>query len=258
MLIISYGIPKSGSTLTFELINGMLKTIGHAQKRLPDGLVSPGHNINFLEKITPAAVTNLVEAVPEGGYICIKTHARLEPPAFLHLEELQKQKKVQIVASFRDPRDICLSLMDAGARAREKGLKAFSECTDLASVLPKVQRSLTTFRIWGAIDGTLRLPYELVAFTPNRAVSEMEKAFGFSCDREAAKRHAFKDAFTQKNKAVENRHQTDLTPEEAGHLAQVFDKFLRRVMRKNDDEWFSLFRPHFLNKAPKQAATEDA
>ena len=47
---------------------------------------------------------------------------------------------------------------------------------------------------------------------------------------------------------------TDPT-EENEHLVQVFDKFLRRVMRRNDDEWFSLFRPHFLAKAPK---TEDA
>jgi hypothetical protein len=259
MLIISYGIPKSGSTLTFELINGMLKTIGHAQKRLPDGLVSPGHGVNFLEKVTPAGVDNLVAAVPEGGHICVKTHARIEPPVFLHLEELQKQKKIQIVASFRDPRDICLSLMDAGARAREKGLKAFSECTDLASVLPKVQRNLTTFRIWGAINGTLRLPYEMVAFTPNRAVVELEKVLGFECNRDLAKRHAFEDAFTQKNKGTEKRHETDLTPEENEHLAQVFDKFLRRVMRKNDDEWFSLFRPHFLAKAPKtEPKTEDA
>jgi hypothetical protein len=122
-------------------------------------------------------------------------------------------------------------------------------------VLPKVQRNLTTFRIWGAIHGTLRLPYELVAFSPQRAVIELEKVFRFQCNREAAIKYAFKDAFTQKNKGVVNRHQTDLTPAENEHLVELFDKFLRRVVRRNDDEWFSLFRPHFLAKTPK---TEDA
>jgi hypothetical protein len=254
MLVISYGIPKSGSTLTFELINGMLASAGHPQKRLPDGLVSPGHGVNFLEKIYPDTLANLVAAVPQGGFIAVKTHTRIERPVFRLLEELQAQRKVQVVASYRDPRDICLSLMDAGARAREKGLKAFSECTDLASVIPKVERQLVTFRMWAAIQGSLRLSFDLVAFNADRAIEKLERAIGITGDRDAAKKHAFHDAFTQKNKGVRNRHASDLAIEQKLHLEQVFDKFLRRVVKRDDDAWFTTYRENFLAQVPNENA----
>ncbi len=37
MLIISYGIPKSGSTLAYELLRGMLANAGFAQEFARDG-----------------------------------------------------------------------------------------------------------------------------------------------------------------------------------------------------------------------------
>src|SRR5262245_54082063 len=106
MLILCYGIPKSGSTLAFELANGMLATVGWKPKKLPATLVSPGHSVNFLEKVDVRVIDNLLAAVPPGGYLCIKTHAKLDRKTFRHLEELQAQRKVQIIASYRDPRDI--------------------------------------------------------------------------------------------------------------------------------------------------------
>jgi hypothetical protein len=254
MLIISYGIPKSGSTLTFELLNGMLASIGHKQTRLADGIVSAGHGINFLEKVNPTVVEGLLGALPRGGHVCVKTHARIDRTTFRLLEDLHTQRKVQVVASYRDPRDICLSLMDAGARARAKGTKAFSECTDLASVVPKVERQLGVFRTWAAITGALRLGYDLVAFSPDKAIDAIEAVLGIASDRAVAKRHAFEDAFTQKNKGVRSRWQRELSAEQQEELATVFDKFIRRVCRRNDDTWFTLYREKFLAQTPAQHA----
>lgn len=253
MLIISYGIPKSGSTLTFELINGMLKSIGHPQERLPDGLVSPGHGVNFIEKVTPDVVSKLIAALPADGFICVKTHARLDRSILGQLEDLQAQRKLQVVACYRDPRDICLSLMDAGKHAREKGKKAFSECTDLKSVVPKVERQLMTFRVWGAVRGAIRLNYDVVAFATDRAFDVLEAALGIKCDREIARQHAFSDAFTQMNKGVRNRYVTDLTAEDATYLAEVFEKFIRRVIKRNDDSWFSSYRNNVLARPVENA-----
>jgi hypothetical protein len=247
MLIVCYGIPKSGSTLTFELVKGMLISIGHKQTRLPNTLVSEGHSVNFLEKVDPEKIDNLVAAVPPGGYLCIKTHAKIDRRTFRHLETLQAERKVQIIASYRDPRDICLSLVDAGERARAKGMTAFSRTTDIETAMPRVERQIASFRTWGAIKGTLRLGYDVVAFSPDKALDSLERVLGFTCGREAAKKHAFEEAFTQKNKAVRDRHATELTPEQKAELDETFGKFLRRVIERNDDQWFAAHRERFLS-----------
>jgi Sulfotransferase domain len=254
MLILCYGITKSGSTLTFELIKGMLHSIGQEQYRLPSELVTARHKINFLESVNKGTIKRLVAAIPNDRMIAVKTHQSINPATFLLLEELQAERKVQVVASYRDPRDICLSLLDAGNSARARGTKPFSEYTDLASTVLPVQRQLLRFQKWASIRGALRLDYELVAFSPDRAIDAIEHAIGIQCDHSQAKRHAFDDAFTQKNKAVMRRHAEELTEQQAQELLRAFGKFIQHVCTKNDDRWLAAFRERFLANAAASRA----
>src|SRR6476661_3839031 len=65
MLVLCYGITKSGSTLTFELIKGVLETSGNPQQRLPDGPVNPDHRINYVQPLNRKRLKELVSAVGE-------------------------------------------------------------------------------------------------------------------------------------------------------------------------------------------------
>ena len=112
-----------------------------------------------------------------------------------------------------------------------------------------VQRQLLKFQKWASIRGALRLDYEVVAFSPDRAIDAIERAIGIQCDRSYAKRHAFDNAFTQKNKAVMRRHAKELSEQQAQELLSVFSEFIQAVCTKNDDLWFSAFREEFLAKA---------
>jgi hypothetical protein len=245
MLVLCYGITKSGSTLGFELIKGMLKSIGHEQGRLSEGPVKPGHAINFVQQVDRKKLDDLLHLVGNRS-IAVKTHAGVRDHVFPYLEELQEKRLVQIVASYRDPREICLSLADAGAHARTHNRTAFSEFTDIKSAVPGVLRQIAKFRRWGAVRGALRLDYDVVAFSPDAAIDSIEERLGIACDRAYAKRYAFDEAFTQKNKAMRYRAKEELTKEQYAALTTTFAEFLENAYERVNESWFAKVREDIL------------
>jgi hypothetical protein len=241
MLIICYGITKSGSTLAFELIKGMLESVGHGQVRLPDGAINPGHRINYVQPLDRNRLSQLLEAVGD-RWIAVKTHAGFPDVMLPQLERLQNQQRIQIVASYRDPRDICLSLIDAGHRSRAEGKKEFSEVNDLETAIPRVSEQIVKFNKWAAIKGTLRLDYDLVAFSPDAAIDRIEQSLGFVCDRARAKEHAFEQAFTQMNKGQRSRAREEMSEEQYAELTRTFSSFISNVCEGDGEAWLGGLR----------------
>jgi hypothetical protein len=254
MLILCYGITKSGSTLAFELVKGALASAGHPQVRLPDGTVEPGHNVNFIaRKLGRNRLETLLDQIGTERRIAVKTHADFLLPLFPWIEEMQARREVQIVASYRDPRDICVSLMDAGKLARKDGRKAFSLIQSLSDAAESVQRQIAKFRNWGSVHGALRLSYELVAFSPDKALDAIEHLLDVRCDRAAAKKHAFEDAFTQKNLGGIDRFKTELSAEEQRQLTEKFEAFIRQVCEEQREVWFTEHRNQVLEKLARHS-----
>src|SRR5262249_15016403 len=157
----------------------------------------------------------------------------------LQLEKLQASGQVQIIASYRDPRDVCLSMVDAGQIAREKNRREFAEYTDLNSTLRQIEKQTVIFRKWGAIPGTVRLDYETLAFEPEATMTMLDNVLGIASDHAKAQHYAFNRAFTQKNRAVTNRRATDLSPEEDARLVRIFGTFIENVVEHPSDTWFA-------------------
>jgi len=248
MLILCYGITKSGSTLAFELVKGMLESVGQSQARLPDGPIDAGRRINYIEEFDDAKLDELLDAIGP-RFVAVKTHTTFKAELFPRLEALEAARKLQVIASYRDPRDICLALMDAGAKSREKGHRAFLMVEDMASAIAKVKQQIPKFRKWASISGALRLDYETVAFAPDEAIAAIEQRIGIVCDRESAKKHAFEGAFTQKNKAKQRRHESELTAAQNAELLEIFGPFIRSVCENGDEEWFAEHRRKMLARA---------
>ena len=250
MLIICYGITKSGSTLAFELVKGMLESVGHPQTRLSDDVILPQHGINFVQRFGTDHLKDLLKAVGD-RWVAVKTHASPPYASFRYLDELQQQGRVCVIASYRDPRDICLSLIDAGTRARAKNRRAFAEVSGIPDAVRGVLRQIPKFRRWGALTGTLPLNYELVAFSPDKAISLIEERLGIKCDREYAKRHAFQKAFTQKNKALPHRSRNELPSELYEELTKTFSDFLQNACGSENQAWFASERDAVLARLEK-------
>jgi hypothetical protein len=194
---------------------------------------------------------DLLDAVGD-RWIAVKTHAGFPDPMLPYVEDLQRRRRLQVIASYRDPRDICLSLIDAGTRSRAHGVKEFSEIRDIESAVPVVLEQIVKFRKWASVRDTLRLDYDEVAFAPDRAIDRIERRLGIACDREKAKQYAFEEAFTQKNKAQRYRALTELSDEQNAELMEAFAEFIWNVCEACDEIWYERFRAQLLARVKKQ------
>jgi hypothetical protein len=228
MLVLSFGIQKSGSTLAFELVRGVLMAAHFPQRRLPDGVVAPKHRANFvrLQEDTRAVVDGILGALRPGEIAVVKTHDVFAEEHRTYLADLIGAGRLRVQTCHRDPRDVCLSLVDAGNRARRAGRTAFNEITTLEEAANAVSRNIERLRQWRTLPNVLTLPYATVAFESHSAVRAIEAYLGVHTNVLAAIHHAFFDAFTQRNKAIKERHKRELTPEQTEALTMRFQDFL--------------------------------
>jgi len=256
MLVISYGIPKSGSTLAYELIRRVLISAGHDQELLHHSRarsINPDPKRNFIGRTQRDIVAALIEKIGPSRVIAMKTHGRIDPANFTWFEERQRAGDIRVIASFRDPRDVALSLLDAGKRAGGRG--PFAEIVDLEIALDRVETRLKDFRLWAALEGTLRLNYEDLAFAPDKAISAIEQALGVSADHEEVIRYVFTEARTLRNKATPRRHETELDAKQAEALRQRFHRFLSNVIESDSQAWFDKYRKRTLRRSAREAAS---
>jgi hypothetical protein len=231
MLVPCYGIQKSGSTLTFELVKGVLQTAGFEQtflrnERFKAGVPVPQSARNYIERITKEKIEGLIAEIGSDRRIAVKTHGAFPDEMFPWLEEMQARRELQVIVSWRDPRDICLSLLDAGERSRRIKAGAFTELQTLDAAAAYVSKRIARYRKWAALRGTLRLDYDAVAFAPDAAIDAIEKDLGVASDRVQAKQYAFEEADTRKNKALRDRHLDEMTAEQMAKLEKTFHRFL--------------------------------
>ena len=245
MIVLSYGMTKSGSTLAFELCKSILQQKGFEQRKLPEEVVAPGHHINFLSDLSVPALARVMQEVAPQEMIVLKLHTPIERPEMAFIESAIAAGEMRLQVNLRDPREICLSLIDAGAKARENERVAFSEIADLEDAIKVVNRQLAVCRRWGAIKGATYLLYNEVAFETPRAVRQICGEFGFPMFAEEELKtvldRVFVDAFTQKNKAVRDRFKDDLTVRQNEYLLENLrggQNFIRKVYEKRDFSWF--------------------
>ena len=245
MIVLSYGMTKSGSTLAFELCKSVLQQRGFEQRRLPDSVVVPGHHINFINELSIPALRRAMEEVSSTEVIAIKVHAPVDAAEIQFIETAISHGQMKVQVNLRDPREICLSLVDAGTNARKKSQLAFSEIKSLDEAAKVASRQLVVCRRWGSITGALHLFYNEVAFDTPLAVRQMCADFAFQMFNDEELKivldRVFNDAFTQRNKAVKDRYKDDLTLRQNEFLLEEFRgarAFIRRVCEQRDYSWF--------------------
>jgi len=231
MLVLCYGIQKSGSTLAFELVRGVLKSAGFEQPfirndRFKGDVAIPAGARNYIESATQEKIVELIGTIGQNRKIAVKTHSGFRTKMFPWLEEMQARGALQVIVSWRDPRDICLSLLDAGVAARDIDAGAFSQLKTLDDAVAYVEERLARYRKWAALRGTLRLDYNIAAFAPDQAIAAIEKTLNVASDHERVKRHAFEDADTRKNKGIPERYRTELPDEQTAKLSETFGRFI--------------------------------
>lgn len=167
-LYICYGMPKSGSTLAFQITRKIAARAGFSQAPLSGevpGLREGGHFLSSLDGESLSALREVLEA-EDRRLLVLKTHAAA--PRGLKDEVAQGWVRCQAVC--RDPRDIALSMRDAGTRGEVWGeLEPGRPIRTPEEVKGRVTKHMRRFTKWAALPDTLCLNYERVAFGSLRA-----------------------------------------------------------------------------------------
>jgi len=234
MIIISYGITKSGSTLAFEMAKAALELAGHPQDLLADDLV-PGYDINVVMAWSDEALLRLIDAA-EGRRVAIKTHGALWGVNLDLVREKIASGDVKVHVVYRDPREMLISMLDHGVRARAGTDVAFRDTWTLDDAIRRLGVQIYWFTHWASLPA-LRLRYQDFAFDPTFGPRAIADDIGVDVDP-ARIWEIMNTRFTQKNEAVPDRYKTDLWPDELERIEKAFPLFLELV-QGNDLGWFS-------------------
>jgi len=226
MILICFGIPKSGSTALFNICwhaahSGIrqsqnyrdvirLSDVDPAFARYAHGFVS---NKDDLGEIIDAVLTTHDS---QERLIFIKTHNSCQKT----VRNFLQQEKVTGIGSFRHPADVALSLIDASFRDRAKGIERFSyfDLDSAAHVLPwfnKIYRSL--------FDDTNCIPvyYDWIAQAPEAVLGLITKRLNLVPDTADVLGYfnSDKQRYGEFNKGVTRRRLSELSPQQVLDLA---------------------------------------
>jgi hypothetical protein len=227
LIIFSYGMTKCGSTLAFQLARTVLEANGFDQPRLSERALGNNRKINFAQHITDdMAELILRETQAIGHPIVIKTHTSLDPA----VRRLFDQGHAIGHATYRDPRDMALSMLDAGKATQTNGTAAFSEITDLTAAMHAVRNQTAKLAEWLSLPNMLPLCYDDIAFDTAATAQRMLTQFALTGDTATIAAKAKSTRFTQFNKGIRDRYKTELSAEDSTAIANEFAPFIETLI----------------------------
>lgn len=240
MIIVSYGITKSGSTLAFETLKGCLIEAGFPQRKLPQAVLKSESAVNYsdFKYQTEEILDLLLDEVAPDERIVIKTHGFLPANQFERVSELIKKGKVLVQISHRDPRDISLSMLDAGRAARKNGRKAFSKLHAIDDTIAELRKQLNQLSSWSDLPNTLHVEYEELAFSPDQAIPRISGFLGVSATPEYVLKYTTQ-SFTQQNKMKRRRYRREMPARDRKLVVQAAHSY---ILENNYLTWFEKLR----------------
>ena len=227
MVVFSYGMTKCGSTLAFETARTALARAGFEQPVLSPSTGSKDSRINFFGHIDAAQMKNLVGEVREIGHpIVIKTHSRPDPCVI----DLINAGGAIAQATYRDPRDMALSMMDHGAKNRGRGEKPFAEITDLLSACDNIRSQIDTLTQWLYRPNCLPIYYTDIAFKPVPITRRILSHLQLQIPARPLIKHAHERRFTQFNKGLKDRYKSEMSRKDSRAVRSHFETYYKHLI----------------------------
>jgi len=217
LLYISYGIKKSGSTLAFEITRRAFEVNGIPQYRLSDNAVCEGHDINFVRDWNDEQILDsLIKEADEW------------------IKELANDGLVIGHILCRDPRDIALSMLDHGRKARKNGERVFSNVHNLKQAIYRIKNSLEQFYQWVEIPNFFINSYEEMILNFQEFGDKLKQQTGLEFDPDEIFEYVNKNRFTQFNKGVVRRFEQELSEIQQSMFYGEFGDFINQyILNKN-------------------------
>jgi len=160
-IVISNGLPKSGSTCvtyTCAAIAGRLNGMTTADLESAIGMPDL---VDFVPSPDEELISTIEKAnLAHDEMIVLKSHCGLND----FLRQSAKSGQISLVASFRDPRDIALSMLDAGTIERNAGSsRHFYQFEKLEQVIRPIIFNSKKLADLYRLPGVCLIPYHLIA-----------------------------------------------------------------------------------------------
>jgi len=226
MIILSVGLPKSGSAWYYYMTNDLVVAAGHddagavRDKFALHGILKfPTCNI---QEPTADKLELLMKPPVTSATFTVKTHF---PPNGALLD-LLAAGNMKVTVMIRDPRDIAVSGYEAGEAMRRQGKTGtFANIHSLSEAILWAEKWLaTTWLEWSRIDGILMVKYEDVLRSPVDELRRLNDFLGFGVPSEpleAIATHWSKDTPSHHraqrghfNKGVSGRHRQAMNEDE--------------------------------------------
>ncbi|MBX7187294.1 MAG: sulfotransferase [Vicinamibacteria bacterium] len=239
MIYFSYGMLKSGSTFAFELTKEVFRRSGARQVLLTDAVIRRRDGINFMEQLTPERLRALEQEVWRlNRPMVVKTHGA----AIHEVHALLEQEKAMGHCTFRDPRDMVVSLLDAGVQARRRGYRPFSEIHTIDDAMAVIARQMPAIRSWLDLPNILPIYYDDLAFHTIETIRSIAAQVGVTIDpervrraidwREGHRRWGLLKPYTQFNKGLRDRYKTELSPAQIEQVSARFGDLLEIIAKR--------------------------
>ncbi len=221
MLVISGGMPKSGSTYMFHLLNGLAAAGGYpdslvSTKKYPlEDFVRPPNN--FVEGLSLQRLIKLWIIAAKEGRFLIKTHEL--PGSATKL--LIRCGGARLVYIYRDPRDCLLSALDYGAKVRARGVGPayFAKLETFDEAFREVKKWVAIWKAYQKAPGILIVRYEDLLSMPEVALERCAKYLKLHVDPDERRKvlwdYSSDNPNVRKirmplNKAVAHRYRTEM------------------------------------------------
>lgn len=227
LIYFSYGMTKCGTTLAFHMVSEALEQAGFKQHRLPAYLIGPNKKLNFGQHYSKSQAEELWETVQSIGHpIAIKTHTRPDPAVV----QLIQNGQAIAHACYRDPRDMALSMLDHGKRARANGNPAFAEIETIEDAKAGIRNQCDSLTAWLRLPNVIPLEFEGIAFDMKTTAQHILNQLKIDGNAEEIVNKVLDGRFTQFNKGISKRHMIEMPENESQEFEYEFAPLLSHMI----------------------------
>jgi hypothetical protein len=243
MVIVQYGQAKSGSSFIFQTLTDLLQNrfiCWSDYQKNRNGFVPEKYHGDYVD-IKENELSELIHNVPSHEFYMLKTHDAPGEITYDNIHDRFKSEKIskwledkelKVIATFRDPRDMCLSYFDH-AEAHRRGEKDFFENKIFSpfDAVPNVKNEYQILNKWTGFDKIHWVSYPQICNQPFEVFEAMKKYIGlYNIDSTALIKKLLdnKSKIHQFNKGYADRWKKELNQEEGLRLTEILQSEIKQ------------------------------
>lgn len=229
MIILSNSIHKTGSTHLANLQEDILAQckINNGQKTL-----RALYKGRFIASTSKKVLLNLVRIDVLSGSLVVKCHWSNSR----RLDLFCRLTNTKMTMTYRDPRDIILSMIDHGKRARGNGKTSgrFTDCYNVIDLIPRTVKMMEKFQIWQSKNYVYCIKYEELMLDKHKTLRQMIAYFKWKINEHNLSKiieshEELKKTTHNFNKGTTERWREEMTKAEKDACLKAFKPHLMRL-----------------------------